>query len=61
MVCYYSIQATTFVWRVFCRGGGGCQKRKSSYDLLEANGTARVRQVVEDVKAMCQAAQAMNA
>ena len=32
-----------------------------SYDLLEANGTARVRQVVEDVKAMCQAAQAMNA
>jgi len=32
-----------------------------SYDLLEANGTAQVRQVVEDVKAMCQAAQAMNA
>ena len=26
---YYTILATTFVWRRFCRGGGGYQKRKS--------------------------------
>jgi hypothetical protein len=26
-----------------------------NYDLLEANGIAQMRQVVEDVKAMCQA------
>ena len=31
-----------------------------SYDLLEANGIAQMRQVAEDVKAMCQALNGLN-
>ncbi len=35
------------------------QTERWSYDLLEANGIAQMRQVIKDVKAMCQA-QSLN-